>query len=142
MCFVKRARSILLLSSGTITSSQYNVDEDTYEDLSHVDRHNTVTSLNLHMILGDNENNTFTTVELRNDANVNFLRPIFLMSKENDWPLTAAGSVLCHSAIDSLIVANMFSPNLIGFWETLMVSNFNDITISNNGRNVEIFITP
>ncbi len=39
---------------------------------------------------------------------------------EFDFPLIAAGSLLPHSLIDSLIIQNIFNPDLLNFWEALL----------------------
>jgi len=36
---------------------------------------------------------------------------------EFDFPLIAAGSLLPHSLLDSLIIQNIFNPDLLNFWE-------------------------
>lgn len=119
LCHISSARVIVLMQAPL--ASEVNEDNDPTASLFlSADRHTIITSLNIHTILQNQQNtrdpsklHPFVIAEIVHEANTNFLRnndyslfknedPFAL--QEFDWPLIAAGSVLSHTLMDSLMV--------------------------------------
>lgn len=63
----------------------------------------------VHRIIAFNENDDINADDYITHREIEF-----------DFPLIAAGSLLPHSLMDSLIIQNIFNPDLLNFWEALL----------------------
>ena len=142
-CYVYHALSVILLGSEDqeqIPSVEDEGDESMH-NMVQIDRHKTVTCLNLHSIYNDWSQHskrpckTFTVVELAHEINIKFL------SQAPEWPLIISGSVFCHSVIDALMVSAIFNPNIVLFWNIIL--NVEGIeSMENKFRSSEAFYRP
>ena len=131
-----RARAIIVLGADEASEASDESTDLGIEGLVQTDRHRTVTSLNLHIILeeyrplydSDMLKEPFIIIELIHEINICLLRelktvPNINLKNDNfnyDWPLITAGSVLCHSMFDGLMVSSIFNPNILKLWESIL----------------------
>jgi hypothetical protein len=150
LCQLDSARVIVLIRAPL--ASEVNEDNDPTASLFlSADRHTIITSLNIHTLLQNQQKSydpsnlpPFIIAEIVHEANTNFLRnndysllkndedPFAL--QEFDWPLIAAGSVLSHTLMDSLMVQSIFHPNILNFWEVLLSPSFMNTNKLNEGN--------
>eukprot|EP01041_Mallomonas_annulata_P005242 gene5242-10491_t len=152
-CSVATAKVVVLMCAPVASETSEESQEIYRAAVIQADRLTIIASLNLQMILDEAssmrsalsdsfEMPVFTVSEIIHESNVVFLRQKDEVAESRDprrtlldldrddfydWPLLSAGSLLVHTAIDSLMAQALYYPNIIAFWDTVLNSKLHGI---------------